>query len=324
MININNILRCFPNSAVRKIDTYILSNNININYLEEIRVRVNRPIILKLGQVEKIIEYNVTIDEILEMLQQICDNSIYSFQKQICNGFITIKGGHRVGIAGNVVIKDGKVINISYISSLNFRIAKQILGASDKLIKYVIDSKTNDIYSTLLVSPPGIGKTTLLRDLIRRLSNGIEQIKFNGINIGVVDERGEIGAMYRGIPQNDLGIRCDILDGVPKSIGMTMLIRSMSPKVIVADEIGSDDDIKAIKYAMCCGIKGIFTAHGKSIEDLKLNPAINKLISDCCFERIIFFSDKNEKCGIDKVYYLDKNERNYNSVNINNKDEKSA
>ena len=314
MININNILRCFPNSAVRKIDEYILSNNININYLEEIRVRVNRPIILKLGQVEKIIEYNVTIDEILEMLQQICDNSIYSFQNQICNGFITIKGGHRVGIAGNVVIKDGKVINISYISSLNFRIAKQILGASDKVIKYIINNEVNNIYSTLLVSPPGVGKTTVLRDLIRRLSNGINQIDFKGINIGVVDERGEIGAMYRGIPQNDLGIRTDILDGIPKSIGMTMLIRSMAPKVIVADEIGSKDDIEAIKYAMCCGIKGIFTAHGESIENLKLNPSLNNLIENHFFEKIIFLSDKFEKCGVDKIYSLNKEEKYYSLI----------
>ena len=182
MININNILRCFPNSALRKIDEYILSNNININYLEEIRVRVNMPIILKLGQVEKIIEYNVNSEEVLEILQQICDNSIYSYQNQICNGFITLKGGHRVGITGNVVVKDGKVINISYISSLNFRISKQILGASDKIIKYVINSK-NNVVNTLIVSPPGVGKTTILRDLVRRLSNGIEQINFKGVNI---------------------------------------------------------------------------------------------------------------------------------------------
>ena len=127
MININEILRCFPNSIVRKIDELFMSNNININLLEEIRIRVERPIILKLGQAEAIIEYKVNSNEILEILQQICDNSIYSYQNQICNGFITIKGGHRIGIAGNVVIKDGKVLNISYISSLNFRIAKQVL-----------------------------------------------------------------------------------------------------------------------------------------------------------------------------------------------------
>lgn len=318
MININSILRCFPNIMVRKIDEYFTNNNVSLNYLEEIRIRVNRPIILKLGQTEIIIEYVVQPEEILEILGQICDNSIYSYQNQICNGYITLKGGHRVGITGNVVIKDGKVLNISYISSLNFRIAKQILGASDKIIKYVINANENAIYNTLIVSPPGVGKTTLLRDLIRRISNGIENVGYKGINVGVVDERGELAAMYRGVPQNDIGARTDVLDGISKALGMTMLIRSMSPKVIVADEIGNLEDVEAIKYAMCCGIKGIFTAHGSGIEDIKLNPAINKLIENFCFERIIFLSDRKEKCQVEKVYALNKNERQYMMCNIKN------
>lgn len=127
MIYINNILRCFPIRISKKIDEYIISENVNINLLEEIRLRVNRPILLKIGPLEIKIDHIITSEEILETLQHICDNSIYSFQNQICNGFITIKGGHRIGITGNVVIKDDKVINISYVSSLNFRIAKQII-----------------------------------------------------------------------------------------------------------------------------------------------------------------------------------------------------
>lgn len=196
MIQINSILICFPNAIVRKIDEYFTINDVNLNYLEEIRIRVNRPIILKLGQTEIVIEYIVKPEEILDILQQICDNSIYSYQNQICNGYITLKGGHRVGISGNVVVKDGKIINITYLSSLNFRIAKQVLGASDKIIKYILNLKENDVYSTLIVSPPGVGKTTILRDLVRRISNGIETLSFHGINVGVVDERGEIAAMY--------------------------------------------------------------------------------------------------------------------------------
>lgn len=222
-----------------------------------------------------------------------------------------MQGGHRVGITGNVVMKDDKVININYIYSLNFRIAKQVIGCSNKILKYVINQEENNIYSTLIVSPPGVGKTTLVRDLIRRISNGMEQINFKGINVGLVDERGEIAAMYRGIPQNDVGVRTDILDNVSKDIGMTMLIRSMAPKVIVADEIGTQNEVEAIQYAVCSGIKGIFTAHGASMEDIKLNPAINELIENCAFERIIFMSSKKEKGEIQKVYYLNKLEKQY-------------
>ena len=155
------------------------------------------------------------------------------------------------------------------------------------------------------------GKTTILRDLIRKLSNGIEQINYHGINIGVVDERGEIAAMYRGVPQNDVGIRTDVLDNVTKALGMTMLIRSMSPKVIVADEIGNKDEVEPIMQAVCSGIKGIFTAHGASIEDIKLNPTIRELINNGVFERIIFLSDKKEKGEIEKIYVLNKIEKQY-------------
>lgn len=183
MININNILKCFPMKIVKKIDEFFMLNNTNLNILEEIRIRVNKPILLKLGQTESIIEYIVNSEEILEILQHICDNSIYSFQSQICNGYITLRGGHRVGIAGNVVVKDGKVINIAHISSINIRIAKQVIGASDKILKYVLEISKNSIYNTLIVSPPGAGKTTLIRDLVRRISNGIEPLNFKGINV---------------------------------------------------------------------------------------------------------------------------------------------
>lgn len=225
-----------------------------------------------------------------------------------------MQGGHRVGITGNVVTKEGNVININYISSLNFRIAKQVLGASNKILKYIVNEEENTIYNTLIVSPPGAGKTTILRDIVRKLSNGVEQINLQGMNIGVVDERGEIAAMYRGIPQNDIGIRTDVLDNVSKEIGISMLIRSMAPKVIVADEIGNKEEIKPIMQAICSGIKGIFTAHGAGIEDIKLNPTLKELTENGVFERIIMLSDKQEKGEITKVYCLNKIEKQYVSL----------
>ena len=139
----------------------------------------------------------------------------------------------------------------------------------------------------------------------------MEQIGFHGLDVGVVDERGEIAAMYQGVPQNDIGLRTDVLDNVPKAIGMKMLIRSMSPKVIVADEIGSKDDIESICYAFCCGVKGIFTAHGESIEDIKKNPVVFELIEQGMLERIIFLKEGKEKGEIDKVYELNPMQKQY-------------
>lgn len=313
MLNLNEILSYFP-KRIGSLINKKMSQNTNsdgMNLLEEIRMRTLRPVILKYTNKEQVLEEIIpSQEEILETLQYICNNSIYSYQTQICNGYITLKGGHRVGITGSVVISDGKVNNINYISSLNFRISKQIIGASSRILKYVLNVEENNVYNTLIISPPGAGKTTMLRDLIRKISTGMDQIQYKGITVGLVDERGEIAAMHKGIPQNDVGIRTDILDNIPKAIGMQMMIRSMAPQVIVADEIGSISDVEAINYAVCCGIKGIFTVHGKTFEDIKLNPAINKLIQTRIFERLIFL-DTKVKGEIQNVYTLNKMNSEY-------------
>lgn len=306
MNQINEILKFFPKRIATQINQKMIEENITYAILEEIRIRNDRPILLKQIRGECILETTrVSAEEILETLQAICNNSIYSYQNQICNGYITLVGGHRVGITGNVVITDAKVSNINYISSLNFRISKQIIGASNKILKYLLNPEDNSLYNTLIVSPPGVGKTTMLRDIVRKISNGIESIQLKGVNVGLVDERGEIAAMYKGIPQNDIGIRTDVIDNIPKSMGMKMLIRSMAPQVIVADEIGSKEDVEAIHYAMCCGIKGIFTIHGDCINDIAMNPEIKKLIDLHVFERIIFLN-KKVKGDISSVYSLNK------------------
>ncbi len=135
------------------------------------------------------------------------------------------------------------------------------------------------------------GKTTLLRDITRNISNGILN-KLQGLNVVVIDERGEISSSYRGVMQNDLGIRTDVINDIPKSIGMKIAIRSMAPQVLIADEIGSKDDSEAIKYAMCCGVKGVFSAHGNSLEDVMKNPELKGLIQDKIFEKIIIIKSR--------------------------------
>lgn len=289
-----DVLEYFPNNI-----KICLLSEINIkNYksLEEIRIRVNRPIVLKFNNCIKILEHIITTNDILRIFEYITENSVYSYQKQICEGYITLRGGHRVGICGNVVIENGKVININYIYSLNFRISKEIIGSANEIFKYIYENEI--MHNTLIISPPGAGKTTILRDLIRNLS----EYK----TVGVVDERGEISAMYKNIPQNNLGLQVDILNNISKSIGMKMLIRSMAPEVICADEIGTKEDIEAIKYAVTSGVKGIFTAHGDSIENVKENPILKELIESNLIE-IIIILNKNDRKNIKYINNIKKN-----------------
>lgn len=283
MNELRNVLEYLPYSIQETIQKNIkekLENELN-----EIRLRTNKPLILKFAKEDLILEHIVKQEEVLKSFEKICENSVYSYKRQICDGYITIRGGNRVGIVGSAVVENGQVININYISSLNFRIAREKIGCSDNMIKQIINYETNSIYNTLIISPPGGGKTTLLRDIVRNLSNGFED--FKGKTIGVVDERGEIAAMYKGIPQNNVGIRTDVIDNMPKPEAMRILVRSMCPDIIACDEIGSKEDVDAIDYAMCSGVKGIFTAHGGSIEEIKKNPELSKLFNKNVFERII-------------------------------------
>ena len=276
-----NILEYFPFRIGQ-----VIKENLNeeeFSILEEIRIRCSRPIVLKLRNSDKVLEYKITTQDILKIVEKITENSIYSYQKQICSGYITLKGGHRVGVSGNVVMDENKVININYIYSLNFRIARQILGVSEKIINEIISNGI--ITNSLIISPPGAGKTTILRDLIRNIS----EIK----TVGVVDERGEITAMYKNEPQNDIGLRVDILSNISKNIGMKMLVRSMAPDVICADEIGTKEDIEAIKYAITSGVKGIFTAHGDSIESIEKSPILKELLEFNIIEKIIVLNKEN-------------------------------
>lgn len=189
---------------------------------------------------------------------------------------------------------------------MNFRIAREIKGCGDNLLRYLYDNQ--EFQNTLIVGIPGSGKTTLLRDLIRQISNGNQYYK--GLNTGVVDERNEIASMHKGIEQTDLGLRTDVISNVPKALGIKILIRSISPQVIAVDEIGGKNDAEAIFYAMCCGSKGLFTAHGNSIGDIKANPELKELIEHKIIERIIIL-DKFKKEKISDLFFLDKEKKEY-------------
>ena len=284
----DEILRYFPNKIYQIFSNLLQENPQIANELQEIRIRVDKPIILKLREKDLILQYNILQTEILQIVERLCENSIYAYKNQICEGFITIKGGHRVGLTGSCVIENGKITNIKYISSLNIRIAREVKNCSTRILREIIDIENKTIYNSIIVAPPGRGKTTILRDIIRRLSDGIEEIKFRGKTCGVVDERGEIAAMYKGTPQNDVGIRTDIIENVSKNKGIHMLIRTMTPEIIACDEIGSKEDVEAIHYALYSGVKGIFTMQGKYVEDIKNNKQIYELIENREIQKIIF------------------------------------
>ena len=285
--------------------------DLNFAELQEIRMRINSPLMIrqrgkeyKLTEGGKLLRCNgneqyekenihyVDRCELMETMEYIAGYSLYAYEDELRQGFLTIQGGHRVGVAGKILMEEGKVRSIRYISFLNIRLAHQVEGCADKVMPFIVEN--GEVCHTLIISPPCCGKTTLLRDVIRQISNGNAWCE--GKNVGVVDERSEIGGAYQGVPQNDLGIRTDLLDCCPKAEGMMMLIRSMSPEVVAVDEIGDYGDIKAIESVLNCGCRLIATVHGSSVEDIEKKPLLQKMVKEHVFDRYIILSG-NKKIG---------------------------
>ncbi len=268
--------------------------------LEEVRLRIGKPILYRIGLQEYTADlngrpstdlsrgYRVNRQDLDRALQLLSQSSFYAWEEELRNGFITIPGGHRVGITGRGVLDKGQIRTLKEISGLNYRISREITGCSVHVLPYLI--KGEKVLHSLIVSPPQCGKTTLLRDLIRQLSNGSPSLAWSGVNVGVVDERSELAGMYLGEPQYDLGLRTDILDACPKAEGMIMLIRSMSPRVIATDEIGRKEDIEAINQALQAGVAVITTVHGSSYEEIAQRPVLSELLNWKFFDRLVFLS----------------------------------
>lgn len=280
--------------------------------LQEIRMRVKCPATVWIGNREWFVDEAGRLvdrqpagaacspEELEAVLRHLCQYSVYAFADEIRQGFLTVQGGHRVGLAGQVILEEGERIrNLKYIRYLNIRIAHEIKGAADEALPYLYD-RLGRVQNTLLISPPGCGKTTMLRDIIRRLSDGTEYGQ--GVNVSVVDERSEIAGSYLGIAQNDVGIRTDVLDGCPKQEGMMMLIRSMAPQVLAVDELGSEGDIRALQTASSCGCKLLATIHGGSLEEIRGKKYMRAIMEDGLFERYLVLTRRGGACRIEGIY----------------------
>lgn len=231
-----------------------------------------------------------TCAHINEALELASKSSVYSVDDEIINGYITVEGGHRIGICGSAVIRDGRLAFIKDVSSMCYRIAREVRGAADTVMDGVL--RGGRVCSSLIISPPGAGKTTMLRDIIRRVSN-------EGIRVCVVDERREIAAMHGGMTFFDLGSSADVLSGAPKAQGMLMMLRAMSPEVIATDEIGSNADVKAIEKIINSGTRVIATVHGYDLEQLRMRPDLKNALR--FFETFIILSRSKGAGTVEEV-----------------------
>lgn len=282
----------------------------DVAHLNEIRLGVNCPCrIIREGceyflspkgmcLTERDGAWQITAREIEDIVNQICNYSLYAFENELRQGFLTVQGGHRVGFAGKVILNtDGSVRNLSYIRFLNIRISHEILGMADSVLPDLFEQE--ELRNTLIISPPGCGKTTLLRDLIRQVSDGTKERQ--GQQVAVVDERSEIAGSYQGIPQNQVGIRTDVLDACPKTEGMMLLMRSMTPRVIAVDEIGSKEDLAALQRVAVCGTGVLATMHGYSLKDAEDKLGKSKNL----FGRFLLLTFQDRKRSI-RIYDVEK------------------
>ncbi|MGG1551660.1 stage III sporulation protein AA [Paenibacillus ferrarius] len=273
--------------------------------IEEIRVRESRPLEISwedryafVSPTGRLVNddsaaYRPTRQDCMALLEMLTNHSLYTFEEELRRGYITVTGGHRVGLAGRTILENGHVKQIRDVGSFNLRIAKEIHGVGRDILPGLVDPVIGSLHHTLIISPPQQGKTTLIRDLARLISRGEWGSRYahlTGKKVGIIDERSELAASHKGVPRFDLGPRTDVMDGCPKAEGMMMMIRSLSPEVLVVDEIGRAEDAVAIHEAVHSGIRVLATAHGASYEDIRRRPVLRELIADGVFMKHVILS----------------------------------
>ncbi len=246
---------------------------------EEIRLRLGQPLTVTLhGQERTLTGRTLTSADLEDTLSRATEYSMHTFADSLRQGFVTVHGGHRIGVCGQTAVQDGNILSFRHISSLNIRVARQVTGAADQTL--LAQLREDDIlYSSLFLSPPGRGKTTLLRDIARQLSDG-------GVRVSLADERSELAALYHGAPQFDIGRHTDAIDGCPKAQAAMMLVKTMSPQLLVLDEITAEADVFAAEYAAHCGTAVLASAHAWDMDDFRQRPLYRRLLDTRIFSRI--------------------------------------
>lgn len=284
--------------------------------VEELRFRVNQPIQLCGAKTDLYLTNNasgctVKATEgipasqslINQIMQTATQASLYAVGDELRRGYVTVPGGHRIGIAGRVAVSEaGTVKSIRTISSLNVRIARQFLGVADAAKRYLFHATDGRPVSVLILSPPGCGKTTLLRDLSRQWSVGTISAQSPACKVTVVDERSEISGCIDGVPQFELGPRTDVLDGCPKAEGMMMAIRTLSPDIVVTDEIGRSADVQAVLEAVNAGVAVVTSAHASSLDEWRQRPHMEDLLQAKAFYRYVLLSRRKGPCTVERIF----------------------
>lgn len=257
---------------------------------EELRLRIGHPVTVVFPQGELFLGTNPVTGRDLEHLLELASRaSVHTVADQLRQGYLTMEGGHRVGLCGTPVLRDGQIHGLGRLSSAAIRVARQVTGAAAPVAQKLLE-QSGAFCSTLILAPPGAGKTTLLRDIIRMVSHGEGMAPQR---VAVADERGEVAALWNGVPQLDVGERTDVLEGCPKAQALMMLLRAMNPQVLAADEITAPEDVAALISAAGCGVKLLATAHGSAREDLARRPLYRELMGAKVFERLLLIETKN-------------------------------
>jgi stage III sporulation protein AA len=277
----------------------------------EIRLRLNQPIEINFDQNSAFINtegipvreptkaVKIGSEMIQKVLHSITEGSWYALEEELVQGYLTLPGGHRVGFTGHALQENGKIRFLRNIGSINFRIAKALKGIATPILPLLWRDKR--FLKTLIISPPAAGKTTLLREIIREISSGDSRLNISGLHVGLVDERSEIAGSYQGVPQLDVGLRTDLLDGAPKKEGIYLLLRAMNPDLIATDEIGTEDDAQVIGDVINAGVSFLVTAHARNISEAIMRPGLRRILETGSVERLITLSNRLGSGTIESV-----------------------